>query len=100
MLAKIDLIVGTFSKSLASVGGFVAGPRASIDYIRHRANAMVFSASMAPACVAAAHAALRIIDAEPDRRALTPETLDARRTSASHTNGEARRSRTPRRLHS
>ena len=64
----IDLIGGTFSKSLASIGGYVAADKAIIDYLRHHARALIFSASMAPACVAATQAALQIIINEPERR--------------------------------
>jgi len=64
---KVDLVVGTFSKSLASIGGFAAGSRTLIDYLKHHARALIFSASMAPACVAAAMKAMEIIRAEPER---------------------------------
>jgi 8-amino-7-oxononanoate synthase len=63
----VDLIVGTFSKSLASIGGFVAGDRQVIDFIKHFGRPMIFSASLAPSCAAAANAALDILAAEPDR---------------------------------
>lgn len=63
----VDLIMGTFSKSLASIGGFVAGDNAVIDYLRHFSRSMIFSASPPPASVAAARAALRVMQAEPDR---------------------------------
>ncbi len=66
---EVDLIMGTFSKSLASVGGFIAGNATVIDYIKHRARTMVFSAAPPPASVAAALATLDIIDREPERRA-------------------------------
>ena len=64
---QIDLIMGTFSKSLASIGGFVAGERRIVDYIRHFGRAILFSASLAPANVAAARKALEIIRREPER---------------------------------
>ncbi len=63
----IDLIVGTFSKSLASTGGFVAGEQRVIDYIKHFGRPMIFSASLTPGCTAAASAALDILIAEPER---------------------------------
>lgn len=66
---EVDIIGGTFSKSLASIGGYVAADRATIDFLRHHARALIFSASMAPACVAATQKALEIIIAEPERRA-------------------------------
>ncbi|WP_010171072.1 aminotransferase class I/II-fold pyridoxal phosphate-dependent enzyme [Bacillus coahuilensis] len=63
----VDLITGTFSKSLASIGGFVAGKREVIDYLKHSSSAFIFSASPAPAQVAAASKALDILLNEPDR---------------------------------
>ncbi len=65
---QVALIGGTFSKSLASIGGFVAGDARTIDFLKHHARALIFSASMAPPCVAAARKALEIIIAEPERR--------------------------------
>ncbi len=64
---EVDLVVGTFSKSLASIGGFVAGPARVLDYIRHFGRPMLFSASLPPSCLAAAGAALDIIQQEPER---------------------------------
>ncbi len=63
----VDLIVGTFSKSLASIGGFVAGDRKVIDFVKHFGRPMIFSASLAPACAAAASAALDVLIQEPER---------------------------------
>jgi 8-amino-7-oxononanoate synthase len=68
VLDDVDIIMGTFSKSLASVGGFIAAERAVIDYLKHTARAFVFSASLPPASVAAAGAALHIVKKEPERR--------------------------------
>ncbi len=68
VLDDVDLIMGTFSKSLASVGGFIAGEKTVIDFLKHTARAFVFSASLPPASVAAAAVALRIIRTEPERR--------------------------------
>jgi 8-amino-7-oxononanoate synthase len=65
---EVDLIMGTFSKSLASIGGFVAGARSVIDHIRHTARSLIFSAALAPAAAAAAAAAMDVIDNEPERR--------------------------------
>lgn len=64
---KVDMIVGTFSKSLASLGGFVAGDESVINYLKHNARALIFSASATPASVASASAALDIIMNEPWR---------------------------------
>src|SRR5271154_793832 len=63
----VDLIMGTFSKSLASLGGFIASDFATIDYLKHRARALMFSASMPPGAVASVIAALDIIESEPER---------------------------------
>ncbi len=63
----VDLVMGTMSKSFASLGGFVAGRREVVDYIKYNSQALIFSASMPPASVAAARAALRIIRREPER---------------------------------
>ena len=65
---SIDISVGTFSKSFASMGGFIAADFDVVDYIKHHARALMFSASMAPATVAAVIAALDIIEQEPERR--------------------------------
>jgi 8-amino-7-oxononanoate synthase len=64
---EVDLIMGTYSKSLASIGGFVAGPEEVIHYIKHFARSLIFSASPPPASVAAVSAALDIIEEEPER---------------------------------
>lgn len=64
----VDLIMGTFSKSFASLGGFVAGGKKVISYIKHFARALIFSASITPASVATVLATLDIIQKEPERR--------------------------------
>ena len=63
----VDLIMGTFSKSLASLGGFIASDKDTIDYLKHRARSLMFSASMTPGSVASVIAALDIIETEPER---------------------------------
>ena len=63
----IDLIMGTFSKSLASIGGFIAANQTIIDSLRHTCRTYIFSASMTPASTAAALEALHIIQQEPER---------------------------------
>ena len=68
MLGEVDLLMGTLSKSLASIGGFLAGDRKIIDTLRHSARSHLFSASLPPASVAAALCALTIIEEEPERR--------------------------------
>jgi 8-amino-7-oxononanoate synthase len=65
---EVDLIMGTFSKSLASIGGFICGAKDVVHYIKHRARTMIFSAAPPPASVAAASAAVDIIMGEPERR--------------------------------
>ncbi len=72
----VDLVMGTFSKSLAAVGGFVAGSRVVIDYIRHNARSAIFSAAPAPAVVGAALKALEILEREPERRKVLWENVD------------------------
>jgi len=64
---EVDLTMGTFSKTFASLGGFVAGPERVINYLKHFSPALIFSASPTPAAVAAALAALDILEAEPWR---------------------------------
>jgi 8-amino-7-oxononanoate synthase len=64
---EVDLIMGTFSKSFASLGGFIAGEEDVIDYIQHHARSLIFSASMPASNVAAVLAALEIMENEPAR---------------------------------
>ncbi|MEL6616042.1 MAG: pyridoxal phosphate-dependent aminotransferase family protein [Bacteroidota bacterium] len=64
---RVDFSTGTFSKSFASLGGFVVGSQENIEYIRHSASAHIFSASMPPANVATVLACLDILEAEPER---------------------------------
>lgn len=63
----VDLIMGTFSKSFASLGGFIAADKTIIEYLKHNARSLIFSASMTPASTASVLAALEIIKAEPER---------------------------------
>ncbi len=65
---KVDLIMGTFSKSFGSLGGFIAGDHEVINYLKHNSRTLIFSASMTPAAVAAASKALDIMIEEPERR--------------------------------
>ena len=64
---QVQLTMGTFSKSLASLGGYIASDAVTIDFLRHNARSLMFSASMSPANAAAALAALEIMVSEPDR---------------------------------
>jgi 8-amino-7-oxononanoate synthase len=65
---EVDVIMGTYSKSLATIGGFAAASADIIKYLKHTSRSMIFSASLAPGLVAAVSAALDIIDQEPERR--------------------------------
>lgn len=64
---KIDLVMGTFSKSFGSLGGFIAGNHTVLNYIKHNSRSLIFSASMPPANVAAVSKAIDIMLSEPDR---------------------------------
>jgi 7-keto-8-aminopelargonate synthetase-like enzyme len=64
---EVDIIMGTFSKSLASLGGYVAGESDVVDYIRHNSRPYIFSAAIPPANTAAALAALHVLKREPER---------------------------------
>ena len=70
---KVDIIMGTFSKSLASLGGYMAASHTVCDYVRHNSRPFIFSASIPPACCAVALAALRHLKAHPE----LPEKLNA-----------------------
>jgi 8-amino-7-oxononanoate synthase len=65
---QVDLVMATFSKSLASVGGVVAGPEWAMHYLKHNARSLIFTASAPPASVAGALAALEVMIDEPERR--------------------------------
>ena len=64
---NVDLIMGTFSKSLASLGGFIASDKETINYIKHNSRTLIFSASMTPASAASVLAAIDIMVTEPER---------------------------------
>ncbi|OGO14308.1 MAG: 8-amino-7-oxononanoate synthase [Chloroflexi bacterium RBG_16_47_49] len=78
---EVDLIMGTFSKSLASVGGYVAGDEDVIHYIKHHARSLIFSASIPPANAATALAALHVMREEPERVKRVNEIGDYMRKS-------------------
>lgn len=67
LVDKVDLTMGTFSKTFASLGGFIGGPERVINYLKHHSPALIFSASPTPASVASALKALEILEAEPWR---------------------------------
>jgi 8-amino-7-oxononanoate synthase len=64
---KVDLIMGTFSKSFASLGGFIAADKDAINFIKHTSRSLIFSASMTPASAAAVLASIEIMENEPER---------------------------------
>jgi len=68
MTDEVDIIAGTFSKSLASIGGFVAGSRSVINYLRHHSRPLIFTAALPPSNTAGVLAALEVLQREPDRR--------------------------------
>jgi 8-amino-7-oxononanoate synthase len=76
LTTKTDLIMGTFSKSLASVGGFIAADEPLIHYLKHKSRALIFSASLPPASTASVLAALKIMESEPERIAKLWENTD------------------------
>jgi 7-keto-8-aminopelargonate synthetase-like enzyme len=65
---EVEIIMGTYSKSLATIGGFVVASEDIINFLKHMSRSMIFSASLAPGLVAAVSKALDIIDQEPERR--------------------------------
>jgi 8-amino-7-oxononanoate synthase len=81
--ADVDLVMGTFSKSLAAVGGFIAGDRYVIEHVKHNARAQIFSAAPPPASMAAALKALEIVEREPERRKRLWENTDYMRRELS-----------------
>ncbi len=74
--SKVDLIMGTFSKSLAGVGGFIAGEGPVIDYLKHHTRTMIFTAALPASNVATVRKALEIIRGEPERRAQLWDNTD------------------------
>jgi len=73
---KVPILMGTLSKALGSAGGFIAGSRELVDYLRHKARGFVFDTAPTPASVAAAQAALAIVQREPERRARLLDLTD------------------------
>lgn len=76
---RVDLITGTFSKSFASLGGVVAGPAPVINYIRHNGRSLIYSASISPASLGAALAALDIMESDPEPRERLHANVDRMR---------------------
>ena len=91
----VDLIMGTFSKSFASLGGFIAGEAEVMDFVQHRARSFIFSASMPAANVAAVLAALEIMENEPERIDRLWEVTERMRTGLEELGFEMGPSATP-----
>jgi 8-amino-7-oxononanoate synthase len=91
----VDLIVGTFSKSFASIGGFVAGDETTIHWVQHLARSLIFSASLPAPNVAAALAALDVMEREPERVDRVNEIADRMRASLRDLGFDLGESQTP-----
>ena len=92
---QVDLIMGTFSKSLASLGGFVSGDVDTINFLKHNARSLLFSAGIPPASAAVALKALQIIKEEPERREKLWENTDYARHWLLHYGFDIGKSQTP-----
>lgn len=92
---EVDIIMGTFSKSLASLGGFVASEKDVVDYIRHHSRPYIFCAAIAPANTAAALQALRILKREPERVANLRQNANYMREGLRKRGIQFRESETP-----
>jgi 8-amino-7-oxononanoate synthase len=92
---EVDIIMGTFSKSLASLGGYVAAERDVVDFIRHKSRPYIFSAAIPAANAAAALTALRILKREPERVKALSDISDYMREGLKKRGLELRPSRTP-----
>ncbi len=92
---EVDLIMGTFSKSLASVGGFIAGDEDVIHYVKHFARSFIFSASISPSNTAAALAALHVMQREPERVVRVNQIADHIRKSLKKMGFNTGKSTTP-----
>ena len=93
--SEVDVIAGTFSKSLASLGGYCAGDRKIIDYIRHNSRPFIFSASIQPSSIAAVRKSLEIIKREPERRENLLNIADYMRNALKSRGIKIRESNTP-----
>lgn len=93
--AEVDLIMGTFSKALASTGGFIAGSKETIHWIQHFARSFIFSASLSPGQAAAALAALDIVEHEPGLPARALRNADRLRRGLRAAGFDTGESRTP-----
>ena len=93
--AEVDIIMGTFSKSLASLGGYVAAEKDVVDYIRHNSRPYIFSAAIPASNAAAALTALRILKREPERVTALRDIADYMREGLKKRGLELRPSQTP-----
>ena len=91
----VELIMGTFSKSLASLGGFIASDAETIDYLKHHSRALIFSASMSPSNAAAVLAALQIMTEQPERIAQLWRNTDRMKKGLAHLGFDIGASETP-----
>lgn len=92
---EVDIYMGTFSKSLASLGGYMAANKDVIEYVKHTSRPFIFSASITPASVACANAALDIMKAEPERIQNLKAISDYMRQKLRENNVDFRESETP-----
>lgn len=92
---QVDIVMGTFSKSFASIGGFIAGDEPVIHYIKHHSRSLIFSASPPPAAVATVLACLDIIEKEPERRERLWEITNKMRRSFQELGFNTGNSQTP-----
>lgn len=91
----VDLVMGTFSKSFASIGGVAAGPEQAIHYLKHHARTLIFSASMPPSAVATVLACIDVLEREPDRRLDLWSNADYLRSGLRHLGFDTVTSETP-----
>jgi len=92
---KVQLIMGTFSKSLASLGGFIASDAATVDFLKHHSRSLVFSASMSPANAAAVLASVQIMIDEPERIARLWHNTERMKTGLTSLGFDLGKSETP-----
>ncbi|MFN0206642.1 MAG: aminotransferase class I/II-fold pyridoxal phosphate-dependent enzyme [Planctomycetota bacterium] len=92
---ETDLVMGTFSKSLASIGGFVAGEKDVLIYLKHKARSLIFSASLPPASTAGVIACIDIIEKEPQRRTQLWKNANKMRTGLQQLGFDTGLSETP-----
>lgn len=92
---EVDIYMGTFSKSLASIGGYMAAPKKVIEYVKHTSRPYIFSASLTPASVACALQALKILEREPQRVKALSDIADYMRSLLKNYNIDIIESKTP-----